>query len=301
MIRIISFYFFLILLSCIEQPRAQGVLHVTPFSPMESKYDFTTSDDIFILDGELEEISGLSYCEDNHTLVTHNDEKGKLFVLDINDGKILSKHKFGKSGDYESILCLQDQIYVANNAGTLYTINRSSPDISTKQKTKLSTTNDVEGLCYDKENHQLLFACKGQSLGKEKSKKKKVIYSYDLIKKEISEEAFLSIKDDELVAWVNTNYKAQSKSDMKKKLSRVKDFSPSGISFSYDDNGLYLVSAKGSTMLVFDKELELSEVHFLNPKTIPQPEGICFDKDNNLYISTEGKGFSAKIFKFSPK
>ncbi|MDX1285770.1 MAG: SdiA-regulated domain-containing protein, partial [Draconibacterium sp.] len=87
-----------------------------------------------------------------------------------------------------------------------------------------------------------------------------------------------------------------SKSDKK----RIQDFSPSGIAIHPENGSTYILSAKGSTLVIFDHNSDLEKVVLLNDKKIPQPEGICFDSKSNLYIATEGKGSPGKIFIFTP-
>lgn len=264
------------------------------------KYDFDEVETVFFLDPILNEISGLAYNTTAHNLLAHNDEQGFFFELNIDDGSILSKKKFAKPGDYESIEFLDNSIIIAKRNGTLYKYNLLTKETEI-HKTELSRRNNIEGLCYDKKASSFLLACKGQALDKSQSKKEKCIYEFDIASSTLLEEPRLIIKDDELKDWVENNYQATSKKDLKKKLSRVKEFSPSGLSFTNNQEALFVISAKGSTIMIFDKNLELSSIQFLNKKTIPQPEGICFDKEDNLYISTEGQGFQGKIFKFSPQ
>ena len=74
---------------------------------------------------------------------------------------------------------------------------------------------------------------------------------------------------------------------------------------------LYIISARGSSLVIYDipedfgsnnsqKVAELRTIVFLDAKMIPQPEGITFDSDNNLYISSEGKTGKGTIAKFAP-
>lgn len=260
-------------------------------------YNFDIPDTLFILEADLDEISGLEYNSINNQLISHNDEQGYVFELDIESGKILNKTKFGSKGDYEGVAKVGDRIYITKHTGTVLEYDPSTK-ITKDHKTPLSSRNDVEGLCLDKRNNQLLMACKGQSLPKKKLKNEKCIYAFDLTTHTLNEQPVLTIKREDLKEWVESNYKQDSKKDLNKKIKRIEDFSPSGLSFNNDQGALYIISAKGSTLLIYDQELKLSSLHFLNSKTIPQPEGICFDNDNNLYISTEGQGFHGKIFKF---
>jgi len=45
---------------------------------------------------------------------------------------------------------------------------------------------------------------------------------------------------------------------------------------------------------------KIDHIHFLDEKLHTQPEGICFDNQNNLYIADEGQKKKAKIYRFYP-
>jgi len=98
---------------------------------------------------------------------------------------------------------------------------------------------------------------------------------------------------------VKSVYASESKSKIKKLTNRVKDFAPSGIAIHPLSKEYYLISARGSTLVILDTNRQFKDLIFLNDKSNKQPEGICFDGQSNLYISTEGHGLSAKIFKFN--
>ena len=59
-----------------------------------------------------------------------------------------------------------------------------------------------------------------------------------------------------------------------------------------------MISAKGSLLIIFNSQKELKDIIFLNEKELPQPEGICFDNQANLYISTERKNNGGQIYKY---
>jgi uncharacterized protein YjiK len=88
-----------------------------------------------------------------------------------------------------------------------------------------------------------------------------------------------------------------SKSANDRNIKRLKSFSPSGIAIHPATSELYILSAKGSLLIGY-KNQKLNWIHFLDDKIIKQPEGLCFDERYNLFISTEGKGLVAKLFKY---
>ena len=263
----------------------------------KSTYNFNAPI-LFELESSLREISGLSYA--NGYLYTHNDEEGKLFKLSIKGGKTISTHTFGKDDDYEGIEVVGDTSIIVKSNGDLLFYNMKSEE-SKIIKTKFSTHNDVEGLGYNPIENELLIACKGQMLKDDGKNKEKGIYKYDLEANKLNKKPFLVIKDKVIKKYFEKKYSKNdvSKKQQKKLLMRALDFSPSGITIHPKTKDYYIISARGSVLLVFDSEKELKNIVFLNEKQLPQPEGVCFDADTNLYISTESKGDGGRIYKYT--
>lgn len=260
-------------------------------------YIFDKPDFTFVLGANLKEISGLAYDSSDNSLLAVDDESGYYYHLSVDNGKELSKNKFHKKGDYEAITYIDSTVIIAKSSGILY-VSKDSTEKSEVLKNQLKSKNDVEGLTYLDDEQVLLIACKGRMIEKDENIDAKAIYSYSLQDKVLSTEPYLIIDIDDLQQYIESTISEQSKYGLKKNLNRIKDFAPSGIAVHGVTKDLYILSARGSSLSIYDKDLNLKNVVLLNSKTIPQPEGICFDKDNNLYISTEGKGFSGKIFKF---
>lgn len=244
---------------------------------------------ILELTNTLKEISGLSFYD--NAIYTHNDEDGILFKINPKSGAIEEKVKFSKDADYEGIEVLNNQAIFVKNNGDILFYNLSSKKI-VKEKTKLNAENNVEGLCAINSN-ELLLACKGKTL-KGKSEKEKDIYSFNISSKKLKKQPFLTIKDNKIIKFLNGKTK-------KKLKNRAIEFSPSGIAIHPKTKDIYLISARGSTLIIFDQEKKMKDIIFLNDKQLPQPEGICFDNKANLYISTEVKKGAGKIYKYSCK
>ncbi len=265
----------------------------------QKSYDYETPSATFILDRKLAEISGLEYDEINNQFLSINDEEGIIYFLDPNSFETVTEQKFGKKGDYEAISLTDDNIVVSKNTGTLYFKEQSSNETYTFN-TELNARNDVEGLCFDKKNNSLLLACKGQAIDNKGSKKdQKCVYRFDIENKKLDKEPFFTIIDNELLSFVESMNLDGSKTKLKKLKRRVKNFSPSGIAIHPVSGDYYLTSGRSSLLLIIGINKQIKDVIFLNSKSNPQPEGITFDKENNLYISTEGKGYSGKVFKFA--
>ncbi len=266
-------------------------------------YNFRDPDKILILHPELDEISGLSMAANNTDLLAINDEKGIIYLIDTKDGSIKDKHKFASSGDYEGIEIKGDQVYILKSNGHIYQYNWTTKKFVERIKNRLSFSNDLEGLAFDKNSNHLLLACKGRaSLSKhEKNKSKKAIYKYDLNHGNLDTIPFFTVSDNNLILFVNnmTSKKNISKSAKKKLLSRVKEFSPSGIAIHPLSGNYYILSSVGKVIIVVNQDFVINHVEYLNNNIHYQPEGICFASDGTLYISNEAKGLKAKIFSYS--
>lgn len=258
-------------------------------------YDFSTPQ-IMELDKRLQEISGLS-CTNGH-LYTHNDEEGVLVTLNIENGEIISAEKFGKSDDYEGVEVLDGNAYLINSSGLLSIYNLKN-QTTEKIKTPFDEANNVEGLCFYTPNiNELLIACKGKTLHGKANDTSKEIYRYHLKTQQLDKKPFVKITPHHLVGYFKTKYTDLSKHQRKQLKHRLTSFAPSGIAIHPSTQQLFIVSARGSLLLILNAEKEIEDLIFLDEKKLPQPEGICFDTDNNLYISSEGKGGEGRILKY---
>jgi uncharacterized protein YjiK len=187
---------------------------------------------------------------------------------------------------------------VSKNTGTLFFYNIDTQETTT-ENTSLKAINNVEGLCHIPAQDLLLLACKGVPLKNEELKKKdKCIYSFDLKSKKLNPQPFITIGQKQLQAVAEKHYKTKNAKVSNKLISKIKEFAPSGIAVNPVDGRFYILSARGSTLLIVNKDKTLNNIIFLDSTLIPQPEGITFDKYANLYIATEGHGKSSKVFKF---
>ena len=265
-------------------------------------YNFGKPTQIMALPLSLLEISGLSYYPPKDQLLAVNDERGKLFFLNYSTGKVEKEYTFGRRGDYEGVEWMGEKCAVVKSNGDLYFFDFEKKEKSEIVKTKLNSSNDIEGLTYDVSQKHLLLVCKGNpNLGdSDKHKKTKNVYRYSLKKGKIKKKPVLSIQDEELENYVEAFSKKQdfSKKKIKKLKNRAKSFSPSGMAIHPQTKDYYFLSSVGKLLVIFDADKNLKEIIFLNPNIHRQPEGICFLPNGDLFISNEGKGLGAKLIKY---
>lgn len=259
-------------------------------------YHFTAPSNTLQLDDELIEISGLSLSTDEKYLVAVQDENGLIYFLDKQTGAIVKKSEFWKDGDYEGVEAVGNDIFVIKNTGTVYCVKNTAKDQPDTEKFNydLNKYNDVEGLAYDPNYDQLLLACKAHPDGQ---KDVRGIFSFNLTKQRLIQEPAYVLTLDAIRNYLETNpdipriEKVRSFFYKDAELS----FSPSAIAIHPQSGELYLLSSKGKMIVVMKRNNEISFIQKLQKEEHPQPEGLCFDRRGNLYISNEGKNGNAVI------
>lgn len=267
-------------------------------------YRLDRPDGEFILPSYLQEISGLSYFGENR-LACIQDEKANIYLIDLQDGPRISKHDFGKDGDYEDIALVGQTAYVLRNDGRVYRVKHfDSHKLKTKDySTPLSERNNAEGMEYDPQTNSLLIACKGSpSIGKDNPfKGSRAVYRFDLESKKLIREPFLLIDLEKLDRYRDQGTFIKFSTTVAKRLRLLDSetpFMPSGISIHPLSGDIYLISSIGKLLVVTDRLGRILDIQDLDRELFRQPEGICFSPDGDLYISSEGKGGKGYILKF---
>ncbi|MEM8523022.1 MAG: SdiA-regulated domain-containing protein [Bacteroidota bacterium] len=245
------------------------------------------------LDKDLTETSALSLSKDSTLLLTLNDEEGNIFYIRKEDGEIVEKVDFGKKGDYEGIELVNGLIYIIESKGDIHEIGVEDDEkVSDNQyKTFLKPEDDIEGLGYDTDNNQLLLACKSC---RKRFDDQRVIFGFDLNKKELKEEPVRRIYKDSLQRFITE----QANVNFMIRKALAKSFAPSAIAIHPTTKDWYILSSVGKLLVVLDAEGSIQHVEKFSAKLMKQPEGLCFDHDGTLYLTSEGDGGRARLLKF---
>ena len=244
----------------------------------------------------LKEISGLTYLKEKNQLAAINDELGNIYFLNPETAKIEDKIKFQRFGDYEAIEVVDGKYFVTNSKGDLRLITPGKEVGIELMQTRLGYENNVEGMGYDPQENILFLACKDQAqLTGEDKLKGKAIYTFSLSEMRLNTTPLFIVKDNQLLGWFENNVGKISK----KIEDRISSFSPSAIALHPVSRLLYVTSARGDLLVVFDLEGNVRHLELVRDK-MEQIEGVCFDTEGTLYISSEGVSKKGRIFGFKP-
>ncbi len=281
----------------------EGTLQTTAASvdslAMSPPYAFDQPETLFRLPNSLREISGLTVLDDT-TLGAVQDEKGKLYVINLHTGKIEDDPRFDKDGDYEDLARVGEGLFVLRSNGTLYEITnwRAKKLETIKHKTKLNEKHDTEGLVYDAANNRLLIACK--EFAGRGFKNRKAIYAFDLAQKALIDEPAFTI---DLAAFNERAGPEGGPNDVvRRALGPAFDlsgFKPSALGLHPVTGRLYVLSSVRKAIVVLNPDGSLETVWLLPDKLFRQPESMAFLPNGDLFIASEGNGKKAVLMRFA--
>ncbi len=264
---------------------------------IQDAYDFSSPEVRFELHNDLREISGITLFDEEH-LAAIQDEKGRVYKIRIADGSLVEDDRFDDDGDYEDITRVGFSFFVLRSDGDLFETSGwpMKREDTIKHETILEARHDTEGLAYDSLNQRLLIACK-EFAGKG-IEQKKAIYAFDLWTREVDPEpAFLidlkSIQERRPEHPLNKALRRFTAS-----FTGMDGFKPSAIAIHPITGQLYVVSSVRKLLIALDPAGQINAVWSLPDRLFPQPEGMAFLKNGDLFISNEGRGARATLLRF---
>lgn len=233
---------------------------------------------------ELNEISGISWLSEDK-MACVQDEEGIIYIYNFSTELVEKKVNFAKSGDYEALAIVDSTAYVMESSGKLFEItNYLSPNFETvEHQTPFSGKNNMESLVADTISNRLLFTVKNKDPN---SNSYKGIYAFNLDTKKTEMLPVLKIPLNDPI------FKTKDKDDDADKST---DFYPSEIGINPKNGNIYVLDGKQPKLLIMDRNGKLLKLHELYEKSFPQPEGLAFSSEGQIFISNEGKNGTANI------
>jgi uncharacterized protein YjiK len=227
------------------------------------------------------EISGIVFHNgDPKEVFAIQDEDGDLFHLGLGD-KESKFTKFGGKGDYEDVAIIKNYFIVLKSNGELHTFpitELGKPEAANVTKTKdLVPKAEYEGLAADEKNSMIYVLTKDSK--PDSKAKASSIYGF-----KVADDASLTAAGE-----FSLSHKAIEKASGSSK-SR---FRPSALAKNQKTNEWYILSSVNKLLVITDADFKVKATYPLDEQLFNQPEGIAFDRDNNLYISNEGGTLAA--------
>jgi uncharacterized protein YjiK len=236
---------------------------------------------------ELREISGIAFNKGmNDTLYAEEDENGKVFHFKLGDTRTRVT-RFGKKGDFEDISICNQYAILLRSDGVLFTFPVSETSRRDAQQVKvfegLLANGEYEGLASESSG-KIFVLCKHCSDEKTNKWGGGFILQMDASGNLTRSGEFeINVKEIDAIAG-----------------TRKINFHPSALTQNLRTREWWLLSATNHMLVITDEVWKVKAVHLLDPSIFPQPEGMAFDNDQNLYISNErGQTAAATVLVFS--
>lgn len=235
------------------------------------------------LDLKLKEISGITWDSKNNVFLAVNDESGILYFLEKESKDIVGEYKFGDNGDYEDVALYNGSPYILRSDGNLIKFLKDSSGKTSgveAGKVGLDGTNDFETMYADTARKALVVICKNCKMDDKGSVSAFAFYpdSVGFINKPI---------------FTIDAAKIDSMSPFK-----TSKFQPSAAAINPALQKLFIVSSASGQLVIADLNGNPEGVYQLGKRLFPQPEGIAFKTNGEMYIANEGVGTKGNILKF---
>ena len=279
----------------------RGVSDSDPMSKV-FPYDLNNPSATFELDASLREISGLTTTPKADLLAAVQDEKGQLFYINKKTGQTTPSVIFAEDGDFEGIEFVSDTLWVVKSKGRLYklwNLDKTPYDMATFKVESLKKAN-IEGLGYDAKNNRLLLAQKGD---KSDAATSRSIFAFDLKNQTPSVSKVFDIGLSDFAAFLadkkEKRYRHLTEDYIEKPVPTGVEFGPSGVAVHPLSGNIFVLSSINKVLIVLSSEGKILEMVKLDKNRFPQPEGLCFDADGTMYLSSEAKDDpKGKVFVF---
>lgn len=230
--------------------------------------------DSFELPAQLDEISGHTFLPDNDDIVyCVQDENGIVYGYNLKTEQIVDSILFGPDGDYEGITNDGTNFYVLKSNGDIYSfpVQHKGKQVDTKVFYNLVGKGEYESLGIDTVNGRLAILCKSCKGDRKQNHLTGYLMNYDVNGNVTLAHSFV-INNEDIVALYPDFPKV---------------FNPSAITKRNSSDEWYILSSIDKLILITDADFNPKGVIPFSRKMYEQPEGIAFDNQGNLYISSE--------------
>lgn len=255
---------------------------------VNTAYDFQNPT-VHKLPDDLREISGITFqAGDARTLYAQQDENGLVYTFSLPtiNPKI---YPIAKDGDYEDIALNSSHLFMLRSNGTILSLPIAALPTSTAttavEQSDLLPKEEYEGMAFSTDLKQLIVLCKVCKI----DRKSNALTAYSF---QVDAQGKLSQQSPIQIDY--TNFKGE-------KAFKKTALKPSALAQHPETKEWYIISSINKAIVITDENWQVKQVVALPKAHFPQPEGIAFDKDNNLFISNESpdKVTAATLLQFT--
>lgn len=259
---------------------------VEPWPAGDASYHFDQPDAQFVLPQVLEEISGLAFLDDG-TLAAVQDEDGILYILDPTDGSIIDERTFGSPGDYEALAVGAGYLFILESGGTLYRFDHWEGNTldGTELALDLPGRCDAEGLRYDADDDRLLVSCKENS--GPHLKQEKAIFAFDTSGRPLSDRPVFALDRRAFTISVEDHPVNEAVRSVLSERVDLSGFKPSDLAIHPITGEIFVLSSVREAVLSMRRDGVVTAVWKLADALLDQPEGMDFQPNGDLFISSE--------------
>ena len=293
-----TFLYFLFLVGCMATPK-QEVPPVTT-SGGGVPYDMAHPTAVFPLPPQLVEISALTDV-DSLTVACVQDEEAAVYFLSLKDGRILRRVPFSVPGDFEGLTRVDSFFFALRSDGLIHRLIIRDDHTVVQDTFRLDLPNhNIEGLGYDEPGRRVLVSPKDFIKGSSEVRDQRVIHAFDPKDATHTPSIALTLSVQKVMADatamgipvpMRTKENGASAPALKLRYSSVAVHPSTG--------HYYLLSAADRTLLIVDRNGRLVDLVNLDPELLPKPEGITFLADQDLLLSSEGKGRDPVLVRYA--
>jgi uncharacterized protein YjiK len=261
-------------------------------------YDMAHPDRTWNLPDVLREISDISLLSET-SVACVQDERGTIYIFDLNSSSITDSVRFADKGDYEGLAVAGSKVFVLRSDGRLFELERLQHHPSVAKYALNLPTDESEGLCYDGRHRRLLIAPKIRKPRKS-GRDVRPIHAFDLKQMASSPLAAFEIDLRDVRRFAKRHDLAVPRRPKKdgEGMHTVLLLAPSAIAVHPITGDLFVLSAADHVLISSNDRGRITGYALLDSDRFRQPEGMAFFANGDLLISNEGSDQAANLLLF---
>jgi uncharacterized protein YjiK len=247
------------------------------------RYNFSMPE-IIKLDARLKNISGIAWDKKKNFFFAIEEGSDQLYKLSQDTKKIIQTYSLGEKGSYKDLAIVDTIPYILQNDGTIFKcVTDSSGSAALVQIGKLQSgeEEEFESMFYDPGQKALIIIGKTSS---RRENNKINAYAFYMDSTGFSPKPIFQIN----VSVIDKLAPRESP-----------DFEPTAAALNPVLQKIFILSASSRQLVVAGSDGKVESVYVLIPSMFPQPEGICFRSNGDMYIMNKGGSGRATMLKFA--